>query len=177
MEKQSILGKMCRARVRGVWVRLEGDHQLFLSVSLEAREKLQAQLTEVAPEKPLALFMEPDLVQLTALHLGPFAEDLLHRRAQRLRAIQHEQVTPLRVDPARHQVFQQRLHYGGVAFCVAPLPKSQHVLRAVFFQAQRHDQRLAGELDSIDQQRQALELPSSRASARWSIATKISFWS
>jgi hypothetical protein len=69
---------------------------------------------------------------------------------QGLRAVEHEQVAPLLLQPARHQSLPSSAVHT-VAFSVAPC-HSQQVFQAVFCHARRHDQRLALELDAVDQQ-------------------------
>jgi len=101
------------------------------------------------------LFHVPPLVNLAALHFGPFAEHPLDPRAQRLGSINHEQVTPLRVQSTSLQVFQQCLDHRGVFR--RSLPQAQHVLVPAAVDAQRHHQHLLAEMNPVDQDRYQLK--------------------
>src|SRR5258708_19830212 len=90
------------------------------------------------------------LVNLAALHFGTLAEHSLDSRAQRFRSVDHEQVAPIGIEAARHQVFQQLLHHRGVFR--RPLPQPQNMFFHAGFDAQHHHQHLFAEMTPVDQQ-------------------------
>jgi hypothetical protein len=96
------------------------------------------------------------LVNLAALDRRVTAERAADRLDQRLRAIDDEQPTHARIQPALDQVVQQRLHHRGIF--AGAFQQAKRVFCAFAIDADRRQQgQLAGDVHAIDLDRQQIE--------------------
>ena len=100
------------------------------------------------------------LVELTPLDRAQRTEDRADGRGEGLRAVDHKEARPVGIQPAIHEVAEQRLH--DAAVLGVPFAQTQNLLSALAIDAQRDEHRVVAQDDPIDQHDRKVAVPERR---------------